>query len=134
MTIDQEEAPKGIGTFRAHPSILKHYSYKVLIHNALRSAVIEGMADKNSDFYNDCIDNLKTKCRIQEEILSLEMIQTKHNWPVSDRLDELNTTLKYNYENEHPLADILNQELDTDVEFLLDSVINSWKTHTIAYT
>ena len=92
------------------------------------------MADKNSDYYNDCIDNLKTKCRIQEEILSLEMIQTNYNWPVSDRINELNTMLKDNYEKEHPLADILNKELDTDVEFLLDLVINSWKTHTISYT
>ena len=62
------------------------------------------------------------------------MIQTEHNWPVSDRLNELNNMLKNNYENEHPLAEILNKELDTDVKFLLDSVINSWKTHTIAYT
>ena len=99
VTIDHEEAPKGTGTFRAHPSILKHYSYKILIHNALWSAIIEGLADKNSEFYNDCINNLNTKCSIQEEILSLEMIQLEHNWPVSDPLNELKVMLKNNYEN-----------------------------------
>ena len=133
FTIDFEQAPQGIGTFKAHPLILKHTSYKTLIHNVLRHAIIDGLSDKTSDFYNECITNLINKSSIQEEIVTLEMIKLEYNWPIDERLNELQCQLLHNFESEIPLSDILSKELTTDPKHLLDSVISDWKTHTELY-
>ena len=51
FSVDFEKADRGKGTFRAHPSILKHPNYTTLIHNVIKFGILDGVEDKEGPFF-----------------------------------------------------------------------------------
>ena len=54
--------------FRAHPSLLKHPSYKCLIDNTIKYLLLNDLRDKSCKFYNINLYLLNEKISLQEEI------------------------------------------------------------------
>ena len=93
FAIDVEKQEKGTGIFRANPSLLKHQNYITLIHNVIYNEVLEAVDQNVSQIYNDAKNNFLEMITIQEEILKVEMLHCETDWPINDRLADLNSFL-----------------------------------------
>ena len=70
---------------------------------------------------------------IQEEILGVEMLNCETDWPVNDRLADLNSLLTKAKTDMHTINDLLGEQLTTDTPTLLEKIMCSLRTHTITY-
>ena len=52
FTIDFLRTEAGPGVFRAHPSLLRHYSYKSLIDNTIKFQLLSDISNKRGLFIN----------------------------------------------------------------------------------
>ena len=85
-----KKADRGRGTFCAHPSILKHPNYTTLIHNVIKFGILDGLEEKEGEFFKTTFNNLKIRTFIQEEIVELEMMGKETGWPLTEHLLKLN--------------------------------------------
>ena len=115
FSVDFEKADRGKGTFRAHPSILKHPNYTTLIHNVIKFGILDGLEDKEGEFFIKTLHNLKIHTSLQEDLIEVEMLGKETGWPVTDQLLELNDQLNQLRAEEPRISKILTNLLSTDI-------------------
>ena len=125
--VDFEKAERGPGVFRAHPSLLKYPSYKTQMMAAIRSKILENLQDKTSEVYTK---NIKLSQEKEDLEKRLTYIRTHPNWHANPQVKEIEIRIKIATSHEDPTEFLLQQNLTTQPEFILDSVVNEMKNVT----
>ena len=127
LHIDFEKSEQGPGVFRAHPSLLKYPSYKTQIMSAIRLKILESISNKKSPTY---ISNLQLALENDELEKRIALLKTDPNLYTDPQIKELELRIKVNNSLEDTIECLLQQELTTQPEFLLDAVVNEMKLVT----
>ena len=87
----------GSGVLRAHPSLLRHYSYKSLIDNTIKFKLLDDVSDKSGKFYTQNLKLLYNKISKQEEIESVRWLEKELKWSGTERILSLAVILTIDF-------------------------------------
>ena len=91
---------------------------------------MDAIKDRSSEFYKAIATNFSRKLRIQEEIVSLELLSEELNWMVGERISLLETELVTLANDEISNEEILSTELTMEVDELLEITLCEMRNHT----